>query len=487
MTTVRKIVPTKFRDLTNKKVVVIHTGSFAQYDPESRKVWQRAHNLAITETNPIDPELEPEQTLFVSEKQCSEGGKFGQMADPDITERVIIQGALDFPKLGRLCDELRKQAPGVEIYRGVEGENATPWTSLTKTLATMAAVKAGHTVTNFPLISGYEGFDTKHDYLIKGLLPLNSTCAINGPSATYKSFIAISMGCHVATGTAWDGRNVEKGAVLYIVGEGGVGVPRRIRAWADQYNNSRDVPNFYRIPMPVFMADELQVAELEIAANQIKEATGLPMRLIVVDTVARCFGAGDENRAADMGAFIKGCDLIKAKTGATVLMIHHTGKNEDNGPRGSSAFRAALDVELLVKREGGQRQAVTLTCTKMKDDEEPPKRAYDLKTRTVYHDDVGDEVTSLVLIDTGREPVEPGELGDVGNLTSNHVAMYQTIRALCERLDGTAPWGLVIEHMKEAKTWDPRKGTRWRDKLASDGVIIWDAINNAVSMPTKPE
>jgi len=41
--------------------------------------------------------------------------------------------------------------------------------------------------------------------------------------------------------------------------------------------------------------------------------------------------------------------------------------------------------------------------------------------------------------------------------------------------------------MKEAKTWDPRKGTRWRDKLASDGVIIWDAINNAVSMPTKPE
>ncbi|MNI34004.1 hypothetical protein D3C73_879800 [compost metagenome] len=168
-----------------------------------------------------------------------------------------------------------------------------------------------------------------------------------------------------------------------------MGVPRRIRAWADEYNGGHDVPNFYRLDMPVFMADPVQVAELELAARQVKDETGLPVRLIVVDTVARCFGAGDENRAADMGGFIAGCDQIKVRTGATVLMVHHTGKKEDNGARGSSAFRAALDVELLVKREGGDSQAVTLTCTKMKDGEEPARRAYDLMNRVITYDDDG--------------------------------------------------------------------------------------------------
>lgn len=340
--------------------------------------------------------------------------------------------------------------------------------------------------TRFPLVSGYAGFDALHRFLVKGLLPTNSTCSIYGPSGSFKSFVAVSLGCHVATGKPWDGRKVEMGAVLYIVGEGGVGVPRRIRAWADEYNNGHDVPNLNGIDMPVFMADPVQVAELELAAHQVKEETGLPVHLIVVDTIARCFGAGDENRAADMGGFIAGCDQIKVRTGATVLMVHHTGKNEDNGARGSSALRAALDVELFVKREGGDSQAVTLTCTKMKDGEEPARRAYDLKNRVITYDDDGDEVTSLVVRDAGRDPVEPDELEGVGNLSGNHIALYQEVRDACE-VDGKALWGSIIKRMKKAGTWDSKKGTRWRDKLVDDGLIIWDAEKNIVSMPVRPE
>lgn len=29
-----------------------------------------------------------------------------------------------------------------------------------------------------------------------------------------------------------------------------------------------------------------------------------------------------------MGAFIEGCDVIRQKTGATVLVVHHSGKDE---------------------------------------------------------------------------------------------------------------------------------------------------------------
>ncbi|MCW7447558.1 helicase RepA family protein [Escherichia coli] len=34
-----------------------------------------------------------------------------------------------------------------------------------------------------------------------------------------------------------------------------------------------------------------------------------------------------------MGAFIRGCDELKRRTGATVLVVHHSGKDETKGAR----------------------------------------------------------------------------------------------------------------------------------------------------------
>ena len=328
--------------------------------------------------------------------------------------------------------------------------------------------------TKLPLLRGFQGFDVQASYLIKGYLPADCTASIYGPSGSFKSFLAVSWACHIATGKQWNERKTEAGVVLYVVGEGGVGVPRRIRAWADEYNESKDVPNIFRVDMPVFMADPLQVMELKLAASQVKAETGLDVKLIVVDTVARCFGAGDENKASDMGAFIAGCDLVKAATGATILLVHHTGKQESNGARGSSAFKAALDAEYLVKREDDKTSSLILKATKMKDAEQPETVAFDLKSRVITHDDDGDEVTSLVLVDRGREPADPEELEGIGNLSSNHKAMYQAIRHECERSDGVASWREVQSHMKGTGTWDGKKGTRWRDKLKEDGLITVD-------------
>lgn len=53
--------------------------------------------------------------------------------------------------------------------------------------------------------------------------------------------------------------------------------------------------------------------------------------MIILDTLARCFGGNDENDARDMGAFIRGCDELKRRTGATVLVVHHSGKDETKG------------------------------------------------------------------------------------------------------------------------------------------------------------
>lgn len=323
-----------------------------------------------------------------------------------------------------------------------------------------------------PLSIGSAGFDARQDYAIKGYLPANSLCSIYGPSGSYKSFLAVSWACHVATGRAWAGHRVVRGAVMYVVGEGGVGVPRRVKAWEMAYNEDMPVRSLYLVNRPVFPVRESEVKEVLIAAKQIQAECGQKIELIVFDTLARCFGGSDENDARDMGAFIEGCDHIKRETGAVVLVVHHSGKDEAKGARGSSAFRAALDAEFHVKREDDAK-ALILSCTKMKDAEEPERHAYDLLTAELFHDEDGELVTSLTVIDQPRKVREADPaLGGVSKLTDNHAALWQSVRARTAKGDPCTK-AIVRDDMK-AMGIDVKNFHRWIEKLEKEEIILVD-------------
>lgn len=119
----------KFSDLDDLQVVVIHTGEQACRDAGVRATLQRAHNEAVVTDNPIDPEMEPEQTLYVGPAQLEEGARLYKMADRDATKRVIIHqfGCLPPEKAKRLIGALHQQAPRAEIYQGNQDQNAKPW------------------------------------------------------------------------------------------------------------------------------------------------------------------------------------------------------------------------------------------------------------------------------------------------------------------------------------------------------------------------
>ncbi|MBD1225959.1 AAA family ATPase [Xenorhabdus griffiniae] len=321
--------------------------------------------------------------------------------------------------------------------------------------------------TKLPLSVGSEGFDAQLDYVVKGIIPANSLCSIYGASGSYKSFLAGAWGCHIATGKAWAGKAVAQGSVLYVVGEGGIGVPRRIKAW--EIVNGQVVKNMYLINTPVFPASPAEVHELVIAAQQVESETGEPVRLIILDTLARCFGGADENDSKDMGAFVRGCDELKAKTGASILVVHHSGKDESKGARGSSAFRAALDVEYRISREGKKGGALVMTCTKMKDAEEPETKAYDMRVVELFTDKDGEDITSLVLVDRPRDPVEEEDIGHVSNKTDNHTALWQCIRSRTA-LKEPCSIALVRDDLKAIGV-NVKNFSRWLTKLEQDGLI----------------
>ena len=319
---------------------------------------------------------------------------------------------------------------------------------------------------------GSTGYDREQSFVIKGLLPEQSFVSIYGPSGSFKSFLALDWACHIASGIDWDQHKVIQGAVLYVAGEGGFGVTKRVRAWEIRHQGA-NLDNLARLGVPVFPANYDQVELVVDYYNDIKAKTGQDVKLIILDTLARCYGGNDENSSKDMGAFITGCAAIQQLTGATVLVVHHSGKNVESGGRGSSSLPAALDVEYRVSRDGEDQQALVLTCSKMKDSDQPEPKAYDLTSVHIRTDSDGDDVNSLCIIPVGRPPSDD-EAPPINTprWKAHHTALWQSARS---RTETNAPvtYALIRDDLK-ALGFDIKHYARWMEKLVDEGALIRD-------------
>jgi RecA-family ATPase len=138
------------------------------------------------------------------------------------------------------------------------------------------------------------------------------------------------------------------------------------------------------------------------AEELVKVFDHLPSRLglVVIDTLARTMGDGDENTARDMGAFVRSLDHIRNATGAHVMVIHHSGKDASRGARGSGSLRGAVDTEIQLTRSGPVIMAETKKQRDMKTDK---VFAYLLEDVELGLDEDGEPVTSAIVQQT--EPV----------------------------------------------------------------------------------
>ena len=199
------------------------------------------------------------------------------------------------------------------------------------------------------------------EWLIEGILPQAALAELYGQPGVGKSFLALDWALSVAAGVAWQGRALKQGDTVYVSAEGSSGITKRITAWRAKHSDA-DPGRFWVIPKPVNMLNEDDVKTL---AQTIKDK-GCEPRLVVIDTLARCFGNGDENAAKDMNAFVRGIDQIKGVfREATVLVLHHAGKKPGARDRGSSALPAAADA--VMELAGTSPKALTLKCEKQKD------------------------------------------------------------------------------------------------------------------------
>ena len=199
------------------------------------------------------------------------------------------------------------------------------------------------------------------------------------------------MGLAIASGRQWCDYKTNPGAVLYVAGEGVAGINSRIIAWCKHHGVDLNTlgETFHVTSQPVAILDALRVKEL------LKVIEGLPQKpaLIIIDTLNRNFGDGDENTTKDMTRFVDHLAFLQHHTKACMMVVHHTGKGDSELARGNSSLRAAMDTEMLVKPLATN---IELVCTKQKDAAPFKPSVFNLSVINLGEDDDGEAIESCV-------------------------------------------------------------------------------------------
>ena len=230
-------------------------------------------------------------------------------------------------------------------------------------------------------------------WLIKGILEDNALGVVFGAAGHGKSYFVLDIAACIASGRDFHGRKTKaRGAVVYIAGEGHAGLTKRLRAWELCHEADLKKAPLYISHRPAALCDDEIMAHVKAAVTSV----GLRERvaLIIVDTWARNM-AGDENSTVDTTQAIRAVDNLRAIYGCTGLIVHHSGQAESERGRGSSALRAALDVEYKVEI---QNETMLVKNTKMKDGEPPEPMTFAFESIDLgFDDEDGDPVFSSAL------------------------------------------------------------------------------------------
>lgn len=282
------------------------------------------------------------------------------------------------------------------------------------------------------------------EWLIDRHIPRQSVGFLYSRPGAGKSFMALDMALHIATGAeTWHGdpiRSFDRPRVLYIVAEGVYGFVDRIDAW-EQRNGRKVGDGFLMIEHTINFMRAEDVAKLR---NTVR-AHGGAFDLVVVDTVSRALPGADENLQKDMTLFVAACEAVKRTTGGAVLGIHHAGKQGDM--RGSTVLLGAGDFVFRLDRKAGASVGALL-CEKQKDAADGWEEAYAFER-------IGLGFPAGSADGSGADEAAGGDAAGAGRSSLVPVRCFETIGPEATLTPSTT--AAVLQAMEQA--W--REGSPW--------------------------
>lgn len=163
------------------------------------------------------------------------------------------------------------------------------------------------------------------EWLWNNKIPAGELCLLSGLPGQGKTFLTCYLASVISQGWDWpDGTRCQQGAVLFFRGEDSIEKTMKPRLRANGANMDH-------VMLFDGLADDAiltlhHVDAIRDAIRQSEEKTKLKVRLIVIDPMADHVGDTKENSNCEVRSMLKGLKAIADETGASFLLIQHTGK-----------------------------------------------------------------------------------------------------------------------------------------------------------------
>ena len=269
------------------------------------------------------------------------------------------------------------------------------------------------------------------DFIVKGGLDRGQLGAVIGAPGSSKTFFTLDLAIAPASGAPWRGHRTRRARVVYVASEGARGIQNRIEAMRlrKAFGDPRLISFFVVADVVRLTVDSEDIDRLVESVRAVVGREGVD--LIVIDTLSRSIAGLDENSSEAMTGAVAAADRLRTELGAAVLLVHHQGKDESRGARGHSSLKAALDVEIEVKKLGGDTFSATLS--KSRDYETGRTWLHRLEPVEIGTDADGDAVTSCVVVpESGAEPARSVRLN------VNEQRTHEALRSLLGVAVGTS-------------------------------------------------
>lgn len=195
----------------------------------------------------------------------------------------------------------------------------------------------------------------EEEWLVKDFIPRVGTVEWDGQKGEFKTYLVQHVGLAIAAGLPVFGMETSfPGAVFYAAHEGRKAIEKaRKRAWKEAnkiVSSSVTKLPFYVAPAPrIKITEHCELFKQAIRDRMVKEGIK-QVRMIVLDTYAKCMVGLDEIKAVDAGLYIAFVDDLVHEFQCAVVTVHHLGKDRDKGGRGSSALWAGMNTVIVCQR-----------------------------------------------------------------------------------------------------------------------------------------
>ena len=202
----------------------------------------------------------------------------------------------------------------------------------------------------------FEQLLTEHkaeiDWLIKDWIEEETIVFIYGRKFSYKTYVALTFMylCHL--GKPLDTHKTKYGKnILYAVTEGRNTMRNRYEAMKQFYgqNNNPNSETRFHVYSDDWSWDEAYIDDF---VNKYKS-----FDVFVFDCLSQSLGGDSLNNDSTARKVYRGLNKIKNEMKATVIVIHHTGKNPTKGMMGSAVPGNHADTEIKVD---GSKKTITL-------------------------------------------------------------------------------------------------------------------------------